>query len=259
MAEARRILIDATMTRKGGGFTYLVNLLPPMAALASHQRFHVLLRSRHLSDSLPARENLEVELLPEVGLAGRLLFTQLEAPRRAAAMGAALYFGAGEFVPLWAPCPTIASFRNPNVFTSLDQGWYPYQVFRLGALRRLCRVMAHSCARIVFVSHDSAGWIGDSAALPPAKRVVIHHGVDAKRFAGPARREVHPRPYILTVSSIYRYKNFVRLIEAWAGLASRRDDVPDLVIVGDDMDPDYSHQMEAARRATGTLAERIRI
>jgi glycosyltransferase involved in cell wall biosynthesis len=108
------------------------------------------------------------------------------------------------------------------------------------------------------VSRDSARWIGDAVGLPEHKRAVIHHGIDAERFAQAPRPRVHPRPYILSVSSIYRYKNFVRLIEAWAELAGRREGVPDLVIAGDDMDPDYSHQMEAARRATGPLAERIR-
>jgi len=255
--QGRRILIDGTMARNGGGFTTLVNLLPPLAALAPGHRFRVLLRSRALRDSLPARENLEIELLPEAGLPARLCFTHLEAPRRARAFGAELYFAAGEFVPLWAPCPTIASFRNPNVFTSLDQGWYLYQIFRLGALRRLSGLVARTCARVVFVSRDSARWIGDAVALPEHKRAVIHHGIDAERFSRAPRHRVHPRPYVLSVSSIYRYKNFVRLIEAWAGLAARREGLPDLVIVGDDMDPDYSRQMEAARRATGPLAERI--
>jgi glycosyltransferase involved in cell wall biosynthesis len=111
---------------------------------------------------------------------------------------------------------------------------------------------------VVFVSRDSAHWIGDAVALPEPKRAVIHHGIDAQRFAQVPRRQVHPRPYVLSVSSIYRYKNFVRLIEAWAALAARREGVPDLVIVGDDMDPDYSRRMEASRRATGALAERIR-
>jgi glycosyltransferase involved in cell wall biosynthesis len=253
-----RILIDGTMARNGGGFTTLVNLLPHLAALAPSSRFRVLLRSGALRDSLPARENLELEVLPEAGLAARLRFTHLEVPGRARAFGAQLYYGAGEFVPLRAPCPTIATFRNPNVFTPLDQGWYPYQVFRLGALRRLSALVARTCARIVFVSRDSARWIGDAVGLPEHKRAVIHHGIDAERFAQAPRPRVHPRPYILSVSSIYRYKNFVRLIEAWAELAGRREGVPDLVIAGDDMDPDYSHQMEAARRATGPLAERIR-
>src|SRR5262245_61533958 len=162
------------MAHNGGGFTTLVNLLPQLCALAPSSRFQVLLRSRSLRDSLPVRENLEVEVLPEAGLAARLRFTHLEVSRRARAFAAPLYYGAGEFVPLRAPCPTIATFRNPNVFTPLDQGWYPYQAFRLAALRRVSTLVARTSARIVFVSRDSARWIGDAVALPEHKRVVIH-------------------------------------------------------------------------------------
>ena len=62
------------------------------------------------------------------------------------------------------------------------------------------------------------------------------------------------------MSTIYRYKNFVKLIEAYAVLARRRDDVPDLIIIGDDQDSEYAAQMERARLATGEdVAERIHI
>jgi glycosyltransferase involved in cell wall biosynthesis len=247
------------MARTGGGFTYLVNLVPHLTALGTDRRFRLLLRSERLRAAIPASENLEVELLPEAGLAGRLRFTYREVARIAAAWRADVYLAAGDVAPLRAPCPTIASFRNPNVFTRLDQQWYWYQVFRLGALRRLSRLTARRCDRVLFVSDDSARWIGESIQLPESKRVVIHHGVEAERFSSPPGSPVRPGPYVLSVSSIYRYKNFVRLIEAFAELAARRDDPLDLVIVGDDRDPDYSRKMEDARRSTGELAERIHI
>ncbi len=258
-AAASRILIDATMARRGGGFTYLVNLLPRLAELAPERSFRVLTRSTALRESLPTASNLDVVTLPAAGYPARLAFSWLRAPGLARAWRADVYFAAGEMAPLFAPCPVIASFRNPNVFTALDQGWDGFQRFRLGALRLLGRVMARSSARILFVSHDSAHWIGESIDLPMAKRAVIHHGIDPIRFTASPAAAPHPRPYVLSVSSIYRYKNFVRLIEAWTLLARRRADLPDLVIVGDDVDPDYSAQMRAAREAAHDLQERIRI
>jgi glycosyltransferase involved in cell wall biosynthesis len=258
-AVASRILIDATMTRRGGGFTYLVNLLPRLAALAPERTFRVLARSAALRESLPAAPNLEVVRLPEASFAARMLFSWVGGPNMARRWHADVYFAAGDIAPLVAPCPVIASFRNPNVFTSLDQDWYAFQVFRLGALRQLARLTGRRCARILFVSHDSARWIGASIGLATAKRRVIHHGIDPARFAARMEPMPHPRPYILSVSSIYRYKNFVRLIEAWTLLARRRADTPDLVIVGDDMDTDYSALMRAARDAAGELGKRIRI
>jgi glycosyltransferase involved in cell wall biosynthesis len=127
-------------------------------------------------------------------------------------------------------------------------------------LRATAAIAARLCDRILFVSEDSARWMGDALGLPPGKRVVVHHGVDAlawRKAAAKGRRLA--RPYVLSVSSIYRYKNFVRLIEAYAQLAetSSGRSVPDLVIIGDDQDPPYRRQMEAARAATGALADRI--
>jgi glycosyltransferase involved in cell wall biosynthesis len=126
-------------------------------------------------------------------------------------------------------------------------------------LRDLARFSASVCDRILFVSQDSADWIGDSIGLAPEKRVVVHHGIDREAWSAASKPPVHPWPYILSVSSIYRYKNFVKLIEAYALLAKRRRDVPDLMIVGDDQDPEYARKMEAARAATRSLAEHIHI
>lgn len=256
---AERILIDATMARKGGGFTDLVNLVPRLLEQGRERRFRLLLRSAALRDSLPPAANLETTLLPETGLPGRLSFTYTRAAGEARRWGADVYFAAGDLVPLRASCPMIASFKNPNVFTELDQDWYAYQIFRLGTLRRLSHLASRSCARILFVSEDSARWIGDRIRLPEHKRAVIYLGIDPTRFAGAPVRPLHPRPYVLSVSTVYRYKNFVRLIEAWTDLARRRPEIPDLVIVGDDMDPDYSAKMRAARDAAGGLAPRIKL
>lgn len=258
-ARAERILIDATMARRGGGHTYLVNLLPTLATLAPERQFRVMTRSPGLRQALPPLPNLEIHPLPEAEFPKRLAFTTLRAPWIARRWRADVHFAAGDIAPLVSPCPAIASYRNPNPFTSLDQGWYPYQVFRLGALRHLARLTSRSCRRILFVSHDSARWIGDSLRLPVERRAVIHHGIDAVRFAPGEFAPPHPRPYVLSVSSIYRYKNFVRLIEAWIRVAKARSDFPDLAIVGDDMDPDYSAKMRAARDGAGPDTERIRI
>src|SRR5262249_21104404 len=89
-----------------------------------------------------------------------------------------------------------------------------------------------------------------------------HHGIDPARWqAARGGDPVHPWPYILSVGSIYRYKNFVRLIEAYALLAERDPELelPDLVLIGDDQDADTSRRMREARAATGKLAEHIHL
>ena len=260
--DGARILVDGTMARGGGGLTYLVNMLPRLTRLAPEDRFLLLLRSDRIANSIPSSANLTIELLPPVGPAGRLWFTASEGGRIASRWNADLYFSAGESAPAVAPCPRIASFRNPNPFRPIDPDYSTGDRIRLRILRALAKLSARTCERILFVSEDSARWIGDAIGLPEARRAVVHHGVDARAWRGVgSQAPMHPRPYILSVSSIYRYKNFVRLIEAYAELVDGYLDleVPDLVIIGDDQDPAYARKMEAARAATGDLAAHIHI
>jgi glycosyltransferase involved in cell wall biosynthesis len=109
------------------------------------------------------------------------------------------------------------------------------------------------------VSEDSARWIGDSLRIPEERRAVVHHGIDPTSWANAAPRRDQPRPYILTVGSIYKHKNFIRLVDAYVEMARRNPEAPDLIIIGDEYDAVHKRGMEASRRAGGDLAERIRI
>lgn len=263
--SGRRILIDATGASIGGGYTYLVNVIPRLCNAAPDAEIRLMLRNRRLVESLtPIAEreaNFEIVDLPTVNVGARLLHTFAAMPRLAADWGADLFFSVGEVAPLRMPCPSIASFRNANVFTSEVTPLTLYDRVRFVILNRVARLSAKHCDRIMFVSEDSARWIGESVGLPEAKRAVIHHGIDVEQWSNASPYTGHPRPYILSVSSIYHYKNYVRLIEAYVQVAEGRNeaDFPDLIIIGDDYDIEYRAQMEAARSSAGSLAERIHI
>jgi glycosyltransferase involved in cell wall biosynthesis len=260
--EGARILLDGTMARAGGGFTYLVNIVPRLTRLAPEDRFLLLLRSDRIAASIPSSPNLTIELLPEAGPAGRLWFTASEGARIASRWDADLYFSAGESAPLHASCPRIASFRNPNVFVPVDAEAPRGERLRLLTLRALAKLSARCCERILFVSEDSARWIGDAVGLAPQRRAVVHHGIDVRAWrATRATEPNHPWPYILSVSSIYRYKNLVRLIEAYGLLAETHPEraIPDLVIIGDPQQQDHLRKMIEARAALGPLAEQVHL
>lgn len=254
----QRFLIDGSMAKRGGGFTYLVNVVPQLARQAPDDRFLLVLTDRRLADTVPAASNVEIEYLGELGARQRLAYTYRQAGSLARRWGAHVYFSAGELAPLNAPCPMIAAFRNPNVFNwKRDEGVDLRQSARFWVLWALSVATSRRADRVMFVSEDSARWIGDSIRLPQHKRAVIHHGIDTTRWG---RREApSEQSYILSVSSVYPYKNYVRLIEAYAELFSRRPDAPDLVIIGDDQDPEYSARMAAARQAAGAARESIQI
>ncbi|MEE2679552.1 MAG: glycosyltransferase family 1 protein [Myxococcota bacterium] len=255
----KRFWIDGSMARRGGGFTYLVNVIPELARLAPEARFLVAAGDEQVADSIPRADNVEVRFLGQLGLRDRLRFTYREAAAQAAEWGADVYFSAGELAPIDARCPTIAAFRNPNVFTlGKGQGLSWKQRARLVALNGLARLSARNCDRVLFVSEDSARWIGDSIGLPENRRRVVYHGIDPAPWRE-ATKPARERSFILSVSSIYPYKNYVRLIRAYAEMARRLPDVPELVIVGDNQDSAYAREMQQARHETGDLAEMIHI
>ena len=256
--RGRRILIDGTMARGGGGFTYLVNILPQLIAQAPEHRFCVLLRNERLASSLAPAANLEIALRPEANWLERLFFTYRELPRIVREWGADLHFSAGETAPLRAPCPMIASLRNPIIYTTLDCGLSYKQIWRMRVLRGVSRMSARSCDRILFVSADSARWIGDSVGVPEKKRTVVHHGIDAAAWSRGAFAAAPRTNDILYVSSIYWHKNAIRLVEAYTMLARRRE-VGDLLLIGDVQQQDCGEELARVRARAGDLAERIHV
>ncbi|MFT5443727.1 MAG: glycosyltransferase involved in cell wall biosynthesis [Myxococcota bacterium] len=263
--EGRRILIDATGASIGGGYTYLVNVIPRLCALAPDAKIRLMLRHDRLVEVLTpvaeGHDNFEIVSLPSVGVGARLFHTFFSMPGLAAEWKADVFFSVGEVAPLRMPCASIASFRNANVFTNDVPPTTFRDRIRFMVLWGIARLAAWSCDRIMFVSHDSARWIGDSISMPERKRAVIHHGIDAAQWAAAEPYQGHSRPYILSVSSIYHYKNYVRLIEAYHRVAARAPSgaTPDLIIIGDDYDVEYRAEMEAARASTGELASQIHI
>jgi len=257
--RGRKYLIDATMIRGGGGFTHLVNTVPELVLQAPEDHFRVLCGSERVAAALPTAPNLDVVSLGEMGLRERFRFTYLGAARYAKQWGADLYFSASEMAPLNAPCPTIAAFQNANV-TNMGRGQSltPKQKLRFRLLNRIARFTARRVDRALFVSDWAAGEMGEALGIPEARRAAIPHGIDPTRWRRDPEAEAQLQPYILAVSSIYPYKNYVRLIEAYAELA-RQGDTPDLVIVGDNQDEQHYQDMLAAREATGEVAEQIYI
>ena len=54
----RRILIDGSMAKRGGGFTYLVNIVPALGRVAPDFDFRLLLSSEKLAGSIEPQPNV---------------------------------------------------------------------------------------------------------------------------------------------------------------------------------------------------------
>ena len=255
----KRIMIDASAASIGGGFTYLVNIVPHLCDLAPDTRFRLMVGTERLQAAMPTCENLEVINLQIESAAQRMRQTFFGFPKAAAEWRADLFFSVSEMAPRRMRCPSIVSFRNAAVFDASVPAANFREALRGNLLFAIARWSAGRSSRVLFVTHESAGWIGDQIGLPVEKRAVIHHGINTALWSETPPHTGHPRPYILSVGSIYHYKNFVRLIDAYVEMAKDHPDSPDLIIIGDEYDLDYRAQMENARKAAGEIGERIHI
>ena len=138
-----RIFIDATGVSIGGGFTYLVNVIPRLCDRAPESRIRLLVRHARLVDALPERPNLELLKRPEVAIGGRLLDT---------------YFKLAGEAGKWNAPPDAASI---SVMTSDQPGWesavqvkrYQRQNLLLPALHELALFLKE---RVDFAIHPPA-------------------------------------------------------------------------------------------------------
>ena len=255
----KKILINGISARVGGGVAFLLNLVPRLCLLAPEDRFILLApEGEPWLTQLPSLPNLEPRPVPlcRPSFIGRYLFEQREIPALVRREGIDLLASIADVTSLAAPCKKMLWIRNLLIHTRRDVGWPWPWMLRIRLLRRMSEKSMRLADRVVFVSEASRDEIVPYNQISPENVQVIHHGI-GENFRNLARSPLSERPAtILSVSSIYRYKNFLPLIEAFSRWAPRQAEPWTLRIVGRNLDAPYFKRMEAARLAS-PVRERI--
>jgi len=217
-----RIGIDGVSVSTGGGVTYFANLLPTLAPILEARGDMLFVYTREGGRvSVPASPSVsERHVAPaSISASRRVLWAQATYPRHARHDRLDVFYGPADSVPLALHCPTVCAFRNPNTYADIMAS-PPRKRLRLTGLRMLAMASARECRRAIFVSAAARDDILPVLNLDPAKARVVHHGMgeffkSALSNAALASQSPWPRPYLLMVSTLYHYKNCVRLIEAF--------------------------------------------
>jgi glycosyltransferase involved in cell wall biosynthesis len=130
---------------------------------------------------------------------------------------------------------------------------------RLLALRRTILSAARRADNVIALS-EACRTVLTNNGIPPERISVIPNGVEivsADASALPALRERYSIPprYLLYVSHFYPYKNFIRLVEAYAQLPPSLRESHALLLVGAPHDRDYFNSIEAAIVRLGVRAQ----
>jgi len=232
-----------------GGKSYLLNLLRAIARLGKGNRYLIysVPSSHHLFDGLPG--NFEVVLGPRLLESGTLkvLWEQIWFPPILSRQRVDLLFSPANIdvlSPLFSG-PSVLTIQNillisSSLSTSMVFGEARLKR-RLIYTRWLARLSVKRATKVVVPSETGRRELLRSTNVDPSKVRMIYHGGASQLFNRVASESSVTRikrkygisaEYILSVANLYRYKNILVLIEAYAKLCRKRDVRSQLVIAG---------------------------
>jgi glycosyltransferase involved in cell wall biosynthesis len=234
-----RVAIDLCASMSGGALTYARNLLPLLRQSARFE-YRLVLRDSQRARLGEAAQGFEAIVAPEATHrpGARLVWAQLALPVLVARQKIDLFFSPTDHPPPLLPCPLVMAVRNPTPYTDVATVEERGRRARERLMRLWTRVAAVRARRVIFVSHAAAEAINARLRLPPAKVRVVYHGLDrviASGGDGIAPADL-PRDFLLSVSSFYRFKNYLGLVEALARLREEHGIATPLVQCGREID-----------------------
>lgn len=248
-----RILVDALAARTGGGLTYLRALLPHAAAVDPQLELVVAVARPGMLGG--AEAGRVVEIVAADSLPRRLLWEQTRLSALARDVDADVIFSPSEIAPLNATVPVVLGFQNPNLFQpTLEQDVRQY--VRLRALLAAARISAHRARVLVFVSDAFRRLAEPKLPRTAAPRRTVTVGIDRAFSPGSsAGRFEALRPYLLSVSDVYRYKSLPVAVDAFAALARQQPELR-LLLAGRPLNAAESTRLDERIRVHG-LRERV--
>ena len=230
------MLIDALSARRGGGQTYLRNLLARLPAEEPSQIY--VLAQRELEAEL-TRDRVRV-VQPNWPMHNGLLLSiwkKLFLRGYATELGASLVFFPGGIVGAGIPrgARSATMFRNVIPFDMEQRRRYgvSYQRLRNWLLERVMLKGMLDADRVIFLSDYGRSLIEKHAGHAIAGAVTIPHGVsDAFRAGGPRPAWLPSTPYVLYVSTFEPYKAQVEVVQAFARVIQEWKEPLSLVLLG---------------------------
>ena len=252
-----QILVDALAPKVGGGRTYILNLLPALLESDPENTYHILVSEGQFPE-LEGLDHLNIHPVKISFLPQRLIYQQTVIPLLVKRWKVNVLFSATDITTLAAPCKVVLAIHNPNPYQNLHP-LTSTQHWRFRALLQLSRLSVRKAKRVIFVSEYAKTLASNKLHCPAEKAVVIRHGVNKLYDSTPSGPEevdskfelATKRPYILFASTLYHYKNPVRLIDAFAQCCANFDFTYDLVIAGR---PDDVATITEIRRRIQSLA-----
>ncbi|OHB99003.1 MAG: hypothetical protein A2Z58_06490 [Planctomycetes bacterium RIFCSPHIGHO2_12_42_15] len=245
-----KIAINTTSAVAGGGVTYLKNLLTYLSKINTNHQYLILTtlkgkevfyfqhpNFKFLSFRTPSKNSLL-----------RILWEQLNLPFILKKEGVNVLFSPGNVCPLFTQIPNVIMIQNIEPFSnhlSKKRG------LRLRLLKLLTMLSIKKAQRVIFPSMRARNLIETSGTFVKHAEV-IYHGINKEIFhphteedmSYQCKKKYNLDKFILYVSHIQRYKNFLELIKAFVLLKDKIGNDIQLVFAGGCFDEEYYRKMQ---------------
>lgn len=255
-----RILLSALSARRGGGLTYLRNVVGTFPRGQGHQ---LAILSSAPIEGLPRHPDVEWVAAPQWTvrpiprfLLGSFYFRHIWPGRHDYDL---VYFAGGSFdLKLPRRVKTAVAFRNMLPFDLDSARRYPlgWMRFRHWLLKYVQSHAFRTADLVIFIS-DYARQVIDALVRRRGTAAVIPHGVTPTNASlDPVIAGRLPKRFVLYLSILDVYKAQVELVEAWAAMRRDRATPEKLVLAGPESGA-YADTVRATIRRHGLKDEVI--
>ncbi|MCF6149703.1 MAG: glycosyltransferase family 4 protein [Candidatus Kuenenia sp.] len=250
-----KIAINTTSAVAGGGVTYIKNLLTYLSNLNTHHQFLILttLKGKEIFYFQHPNFKFLSFRIPSKSSLLRILWEQIILPFLLKKECVDVLFSPGNLCPLFSTIPNVVMVQNVEPFNNeLTKGQGLIQRIRLKLLKLLTILSIKRSQRVIFPSIKAYA-LTERFGILVQRAEVIYHGIDKKIFypriedktSYLLKKKYGLDKFILYVSHIQRYKNFLELIKAFILLNGNVDDDVQLVFAGKCFDREYYDEMKA--------------
>jgi glycosyltransferase involved in cell wall biosynthesis len=241
---SKRILVNL-VSLSGGALLRERHVVKRLADFNTELSYHVLMAPD--DDTLTADTGTLTfhTVEPPIGTLGRLMWENTSLMRWHQRLDPDLMYFPLHVTNVVDPCPKVSAVHNAAPFyPEAHSGASWLERARLQVLRYATKRTIRQSERVVFMSETTQNRVAEFIPQAREKGVVVFYGVPEGFEPIEPDPDIYqkydlPSSFLLCVSNVSRYKNFVELIDGYA-LARDRTDIPPLCIAGSVIDDAYA-------------------
>lgn len=249
-----RIAINALSAVAGGGVTYLNQLFKHLSVIDKENEYLVITTKKGKKVLYADYKNFSVLSfkIPSLSIVTRLLWEQLCLWYILKKYKADVLYSPANIGLIFYPFPTIIMIQTVAPFDkAMIKRQNIYYRLKFNLLRILTNLSVRKARKVIFITNKAKRELSRYYNLQEEKSTVIYHGRSILfkpdlnyECLEKIKQKYNLSEFVLYVSNIYKYKNFLELIQAFSLIKEQINPNLKLVLVGKSFDDQYTESLK---------------